>query len=82
VWDKSGLANKFGLKVVGGVFDAGYRGEILVGLLNTSNEQYTFNVGDKVAQMLIQGVVCPELIEVEILDETSRGKGRWGSTGA
>ena len=36
IWDKSGLSNTFGLKVVGGVIDAGYRGEVLVGILNTS----------------------------------------------
>jgi dUTP pyrophosphatase len=81
VWDKSGLSNKFGLKVMGGVFDTGYRGEILVGILNTSQNPYTFHVGDKVAQMLIQEVTQPTLIEVAELDDTVRGEGRFGSTG-
>jgi dUTP pyrophosphatase len=81
LWDKSGLANKHGLKTVGGVFDAGYRGEILPGILNTTNVPYTFAAGDKVTQMLIQRVEQPELIEVDELDETARGAGKYGSTG-
>ena len=81
IWDKSGLSNIFGLKVVGGVIDAGYRGEILVGILNTSNESYTYSAGDKVAQMLIQSVVQPDLVEVFELDGTDRGDGRFGSSG-
>ncbi|MFM2423959.1 MAG: Deoxyuridine 5-triphosphate nucleotidohydrolase [Candidatus Parcubacteria bacterium] len=81
LWDKSGLANKYGLKIVGGVFDAGYRGEILPGMLNTSAVPYTFAKGDKVTQMLIQKVEQPQLIEVDELDETARGAGKHGSTG-
>lgn len=80
-WDKSGLSNKYGLKVIGGVIDAGYRGELLVGLLNTSAEDFQFESGQKVAQMLIQKVEHPELVEVEELDETQRGEGKFGSTG-
>lgn len=81
IWDKSGLSNKSGLKVLGGVIDAGYRGEILVGILNTSTETHTFAAGDKVAQMLIQAVVQPILVTVHQLDGTSRGDGAFGSTG-
>lgn len=81
LWDKSGLANKHGLTIIGGVIDAGYRGEILVGLLNTTEESHTFELGDKVTQMLIQPVISPTLVEVEELDETTRGEGRFGSTG-
>ena len=81
LWDKGGLSNKFGLKVVGGVVDAGYRGEILVGILNTSHESYAFNAGDKITQILIQAVVQPELVTVDELDSTTRGDGRFGSTG-
>jgi dUTP pyrophosphatase len=80
-WDKSGLSNKSGLKVIGGVIDADYRGELLVGLLNTSEIDFTFEMGQKVAQMLIQKVEHPELILVEELDETARGNGAFGSTG-
>ena len=81
IWDKSGLSNKSGLKVLGGVIDAGYRGEILVGILNTSAETYTFTAGDKVAQLLIQAVVQPKLLIVDTLDGTVRGDGAFGSTG-
>jgi dUTP pyrophosphatase len=81
LWDKSGLANKHGLKIVGGVFDAGYRGEILPGILNTTSAPYHFKAGDKVTQMLIQTVVQPELVLVDELDATERGARKHGSTG-
>lgn len=81
VWDKSGVSHKGGLKTLGGVVDAGYRGEVFVGLLNTSDVPYTFAAGDKVAQILIQKVEHPEVIEVDALDETARGAGAFGSTG-
>jgi dUTP pyrophosphatase len=80
-WDKSGLANKHGLTVLGGVIDAGYRGELLVGLFNTSDTDYTFQAGDKVTQMLIQPVLQPTLVEVTELNDTLRGEGGFGSTG-
>ncbi len=80
-WDKSGLANKSGLKIMGGVIDADYRGELLVGILNTSDESYQFQKGDKVTQMLVQKVEHPELVEVDELDDTLRGEGAFGSTG-
>ncbi len=81
VWDKSGLSHKFGLKTFGGVIDAGYRGEILVGIQNFGTETYTFAAGDKIAQMLIQAVEHPVIEIVETLDETNRGESGFGSTG-
>ncbi|PIW97244.1 dUTP diphosphatase [Candidatus Kaiserbacteria bacterium CG_4_8_14_3_um_filter_38_9] len=81
IWDKSGLSHKAGLKTLGGVIDAGYRGEILVGILNTSDKTYIFEVGQKIAQMLIQKVEYPEIVEVAELDNTERGDGAFGSTG-
>lgn len=81
VWDKSGLSHKYGLKTLGGVVDAGYRGELMVGLVNVGADAHTFNVGDKVAQMLIQKVEQATLLEVDELDETARGEGAFGSTG-
>jgi len=82
VWDKSGISFKVGLKVIGGVADAGYRGEIFVALLNTTGTEYTFAAGDKVAQMLLQKVTHPAIVEVDSLEETARGHGSFGSTGA
>jgi len=81
VWDKSGIAHKGGLKTLGGVIDAGYRGEIFVGLLNTSDVPYTFAAGHKVAQILIQAIVQPELVEADELPEADRGVKAFGSTG-
>jgi len=80
-WDKSGVAVKRGLKTIAGVIDAGYRGEVLIGLHNLGHEPQVFKAGEKIAQMLIQAVEHPELIEVDDLDETARGKGGFGSTG-
>ena len=54
IWDKSGLAIKNGLKTLGGVVDSGYRGEVLVGIINLSKVTHTFKKGEKVAQMIIQ----------------------------
>ncbi len=84
IWDKSGLSHKSGLKTVGGVIDSGYRGEIMIGMINLGEFDYTFEIGHKVAQMLIQKVESPEIIEVnneDDLGETSRGEGGFGSTG-
>ncbi len=81
VWDKSGLSHKFGLKTLGGVIDAGYRGEILVGMVNLGDTAHTFQIGDKIAQMLIQKIEHPAIEEVPVLNETVRGENGFGSTG-
>ena len=81
VWDKSGVSHKGGIKTLGGVIDSGYRGEILIGVLNTGSEPYTFEVGHKVAQILIQKVESPIFEEVDELSDSERGQGGWGSTG-
>ena len=81
IWDKSGIAIKSGLKTLGGVVDAGYRGEILVGMINLSQTEYIFEAGHKVAQMLIQKIERPEVAEASELSDSSRGHGRFGSTG-
>ncbi len=81
IWDKSGLSHKFGLKTLGGVIDAGYRGEVKVGMINLSKELYTFEKGHKVAQMIIQKREEPTIIEVSELDDSERGTGGFGSTG-
>ena len=81
IWDKSGIAIKEGLKVMGGVVDSGYRGEIMVGMVNLSKKEYRFEAGHKVAQMLIQKVEHPEIVEASELTETKRGAGGFGSTG-
>lgn len=81
IWDKSGLAIKNGLKTLGGVIDSGYRGEVLVGILNSSPVVYTFKKGEKVAQMIIQKTEEVEIVEVEELEESARGGKGFGSSG-
>lgn len=81
IWDKSGLSIKHGLKVMGGVLDSNYRGELILGILNTSEKEYHIEKGDKLAQMLIQSVVSAKIEEVNELSDSNRGEGRLGSTG-
>ena len=80
---RSGLAAKFGITVLNspGTIDADYRGEIGVILANISNEEFTINDGDRVAQMVIAKYEHTKWDEVNVLDETLRGKGGFGSTG-
>lgn len=81
IWDKSGLAVKHGIKTIAGVIDSTYRGEILVAVTNNSDEEYLFEKGHKIAQMIIQRKETVEFEEVNELTETVRGEGRLGSTG-
>ncbi len=81
LWDKSGISHRHGLKVMGGVIDSGYRGEILVGMVNLGKEPHTFKAGDKITQMLIQKVEYVFLEEVSELSESMRGEKGFGSTG-
>jgi len=81
IWDKSGLAGKYGIKTMGGVIDSGYRGEIKVVITNFSDKKYIFEEGEKVAQIIIQKVEQPEIFEVEELNESERGENNFGSTG-
>ena len=80
VSDKSSIS-KAGLAHMGGVFDAGYRGEYNTHLVNLSDKPYTVEVGDKVAQLIIYPVEIAELEETEELSDSSRGTGAFGSTG-
>lgn len=86
---RSGLAAKHGLTIVNapGTVDAGYRGEIKVCLLNTDSvAAVQIDRGDRIAQLLVQRVELPALVEVAALDDplldaTSRGAGGYGSSG-
>ncbi len=80
VKDKSSIS-KAGLHTMGGVFDAGYRGEYNTHLVNLSSEPYTVEEGDKVAQLIIYPVAIAELEETDTLSESVRGDGGFGSTG-
>ncbi|OFY86727.1 MAG: deoxyuridine 5'-triphosphate nucleotidohydrolase [Bacteroidetes bacterium RIFCSPLOWO2_12_FULL_35_15] len=80
---RSGLAFKNGLTVLNspGTIDADYRGEVKVILVNLSNQDFTINDGERIAQMVIAKHEQAEWIQVEQLEETSRGEGGFGSTG-
>jgi len=81
VWDKGGVSHKFGLKTLGGVVDAGYTGEWLIGFYNTNDVAHTFAVGDKITQFLVQKVEHPQVVEVTLLEDSKRGANGFGSTG-
>lgn len=80
---RSGLALKYGVTVLNspGTIDEGYRGEIKVILINHGEEAFKINRGDKIAQMVIMPVLTVEIKEVEILNDSERGEGGFGSTG-
>ncbi len=81
IWDRGGLAVKHGLTTLAGVVDANYRGEIMVAILNTSNEIYNIKKGDRIAQMLIQKYESVEFLEAEELSKSARGDNWSGSSG-
>ncbi len=80
---RSGLAAKKGITVLNapGTIDADYRGEVGVILVNLSNEAYTLEDGERIAQMVIARHERANWIEADVLTETSRGEGGFGSTG-
>ena len=82
IWDRSGMAAKRGIHRFAGVIDSGYRGEVKVCLWNSSNEHCIINKGDRIAQILFQPVPSLPLIQVQNLNDTSRGKKGFGSTGS
>ena len=77
------LAAKFGISVLNspGTIDADYRGEIKVILVNLSNESFVINPGERIAQMVVARYEKVEWDQVEVLDQTERGEGGFGSTG-
>ena len=80
---RSGLAIKHGISLVNtpGTVDADYRGEIKVILINLSNEPFTLNPGERIAQMVVARHEKVQWDEVEVLEESARGEGGFGSTG-
>ena len=80
---RSGLALKHGVTVLNtpGTIDADYRGEVMVLLVNFSQENFVVNAGERIAQMVIARYEQAELEPVDVLDETERGAGGYGHTG-
>lgn len=80
---RSGLAFKHGITVLNspGTIDSDYRGELGILLVNLSNEDFTVEAGERIAQMVIARHEQGEFVEVEELDDTERGAGGYGHTG-
>ena len=80
---RSGLSIKHGISLINcvGTVDEDYRGEVCVGVVNLSNDEYTIQPDERIAQMIIARVEQAEIEVVTELSETARGEGGFGSTG-
>ncbi|KAG0636496.1 dUTPase-like protein [Tuber brumale] len=78
---RSGLASKNCIDVGAGVIDADYRGQVKILLFNHSDEDFVVKEGDRVAQLILERIATPEVVEVDELEETVRGANGFGSTG-
>lgn len=78
---RSGLAWKYSIDVGAGVIDADYRGPVGVILFNHSDSDFTIKAGDRIAQLILELIITPDVMEVDDLDATARGDGGFGSTG-
>ena len=81
---RSGLATKKGITIINspGTVDADFRGELRVSLVNLSSEPFELVPGERIAQMVVARHERVEWEDVEVLSETERGSGGWGSTGS
>lgn len=75
------MASKHFLDTGAGVIDADYRGEVKVLMFNFSEVDYDVKQGERVAQLVLERIVTPEVLVVEKLEESVRGAGGFGSTG-
>ena len=80
IWGKSSVESK-GIKAMAGLVDAPYRGELIVCMYNLNEEEFVFEQGQKVAQLVILPTLYPNFEEAEELTDTARGTGGFGSTG-
>lgn len=78
---RSGLAVKNFIDVGAGVIDSDYRGHVGVVLFNFGEADFAVKEGDRIAQLVIERIATPEVVEVADLDCTQRGAGGFGSTG-
>lgn len=83
VYARSGLAIKKGITLSNcvGVIDSDYKGELKIGVINTSKQSYTIEHGDRIAQLVITPILCPDPLWIEELEVSDRGEGGFGSTG-
>lgn len=80
IWGKSSVESK-GIKAMAGLVDAPYRGELIVCMYNLNDTEFTFEQGQKVAQLVVLPTLYPAFEEAEELTDTARGDGGFGSTG-
>lgn len=78
---RSGLAWKNSIDVGAGVIDADYRGPVGVILFNHADSDFAIKAGDRIAQLILELIVTPDVVEVDDLDATIRGEDGFGSTG-
>lgn len=78
---RSGLASKHFIDTGAGVIDADYRGEVKVLLFNHAETDFEIKEGDRIAQLVLERIYTPEVVEVQELEESVRGAGGFGSTG-
>ncbi|MDO5137273.1 MAG: dUTP diphosphatase [Oscillospiraceae bacterium] len=83
LFSRSGMGIKHGISLSNsvGVIDSDYRGELCVGLINNSDEPYTIQPNDRIAQMMIMKTTSVTIEVVDELNQTERGEGGFGSTG-
>ena len=79
---RSGLSVKHGIQTGAGVIDPDYTGEVKVVLFNHGHADFQVNKGDRIAQLVLEKCDTPEVVEIGLLEETERGSGGFGSTGA
>jgi dUTP pyrophosphatase len=79
--DRAGIVDKMGVHSVAGTFDPGFRGEISIMMVNTSDETAAIEKGMRIAQMITIPVTKPKIIRVDKLSNTERGEKSFGSTG-
>lgn len=78
---RSSLALRSGISILAGVIDPDYRGELQVVLFNPSQEKLCIQPGDRIAQLILEYICVPRIVETQTLQATTRGAGGFGSTG-
>ena len=78
---RSGLAHKCCIDVLAGVIDADYRGNVGVILINHGETEFSIKIGDRIAQLILERIETPDVVQVDTLPDSVRGQGGFGSTG-
>lgn len=81
IWPRSGLAVQRGIDILGGMIDSGYRGELMVCLINHGAEPLAINVGDRIAQIVFSPTITDAIEWHGTVSETERGSSGFGSSG-